>query len=149
MREKANDKYCMLSATSNELRYMLITCLVLRVSFFQSQTPSSAMGFTEDEIHASIRQYLVRDEDILDDLKAERRVGRPPSTKQTLLEQIQGQEAKEYEAGFWLPELRDRDNLDKLAKWSGHWAGLGQLAFMRVEKVGIIKDSAFPPTGAA
>lgn len=104
---------------------------------------------TDAQLHEAITQYLERDDETLDQLKAERRPGRPPTPKQTLLEQQRAAEQKEYEYGFWMPDMKDVTNLTKLKTWKGEWVALGQLTFIRVEKAGRIRESAFPPTGAA
>jgi translation machinery-associated protein 16 len=71
-----------------------------------------------------IEDYLGRDDEELAKLKAERRAGRPPSTRQTLLEQARATEQDEYAAGFWVPDLEDAAVLEKLKQWDGKWASL-------------------------
>lgn len=93
--------------------------------------------------------YLARNDELLATLKAERRPGRPASTKQTQLEQAQEVDSKEYESGYWIPNVQNEVTVAKLAEWKGQWSGLGQLTFVRVSKSGKIRESAFPPTGAA
>lgn len=104
---------------------------------------------SDEQLHAAINSYLDREDETLAELKAERRAGRPPSSKQTLLEQQQATEQKEYEYGFWMPDMQNELNLAKLKEWKGHWVALGQLSFVRVEKAGRVRESAFPPKGAA
>lgn len=100
-------------------------------------------------MHEAINSYLDRENDTLEELKAERRPGRPPTTKQTLLEQQRATEQKEYEHGFWMPDMQNLTNLEKLKQWKGEWVGLGQLKFVRVHKSGTVKESAFPPGGSS
>lgn len=107
------------------------------------------MPWTEAEIHAAVQTYLSRSDTALAQLKSERRPGRPASTKQTLLEQSIKTEKQEYEAGFWIPDLRDEDTVKKVAEWKGQWNGLGTMRFCRVVKEGGVRESAFPPRGAA
>lgn len=120
-----------------------------RVIFFQDLLPDLPVPFTEPQLHEAVQAYLSRDDEALAHLRAERRPGRPASAKQTQLEQQQALEHKEYESGIWVPDMRDQDTINKLKMWKGHWVGLAQLTFVRVEKAGTIKESAFPPKGAA
>jgi translation machinery-associated protein 16 len=94
-----------------------------------------------------IEDYLGRDDEELAKLKAERRAGRPPSTRQTLLEQARATEQDEYAAGFWVPDLEDAAVLEKLKQWDGKWASLPTLQFARISKEGHKKVSSFPPKG--
>jgi translation machinery-associated protein 16 len=100
-------------------------------------------------VHHVIAKYLRREDEALAALKAERRPGRPKSTKQTLLEQQQDQEQKEYESGFWMPDMQSEATLTKLRNWKGEWIALSPLGYVRVDKAGNKKESAFPPKGAA
>jgi translation machinery-associated protein 16 len=100
-------------------------------------------------VHDAIARYLSREDDSLAAFKAERRPGRPKSTRHTILEQQQDQEQKEYESGFWIPDMRDEATLIKLRNWKGEWIALSPLGYIRVEKSGSITESAFPPKGAA
>lgn len=122
---------------------------MLRVDFFQDLIPESGEALSDSDIHKGIQQYLAREDETLAALKAERRPGRPASSKQTLLEQQQASEQKEYEHGFWMPDMRNEVTLKKMKEWKGEWVGLSQLTFVRVEKSGEVKESAFPPKGAA
>ncbi|KAK8222065.1 translation machinery-associated protein 16 [Zalaria obscura] len=122
---------------------------LLRILFFQDHIPQPIAPLPEAEIHALIVEYLKREDEALAALKAERRPGRPMSTRQQVLEQLQATEQKEYEAGYWMPDMTDENNLKQLEAWKGNWGGLGQVKFVRVEKNGVIKESAFPPKGAA
>lgn len=94
-----------------------------------------------------IEDFLGRDDEELLKLKAERRAGRPASTRQTLLEQARAQEQGEYASGFWVPDLEDAANLKKLKEWNGQWSGLAILKFARISKEGFKKESSFPPKG--
>jgi translation machinery-associated protein 16 len=94
-----------------------------------------------------IEDYLGRDDEEVAKLRAERRPGRPPATRQTLLEQHQATEQGEYASGFWVPDLEDEANLEKLKAWNGEWANLAILKFARITKAGGKKGSSFPPKG--
>ncbi len=94
-----------------------------------------------------IEDYLGRDDEELAKLKADRRPGRPPSTRQALLEQNQSIEQGEYASGFWVPDLEDPENLKKLKEWNGQWSNLATIKFARISKEGRKVESRFPPKG--
>jgi translation machinery-associated protein 16 len=120
---------------------------VLRIKSFQSYTMEHASPPSISEIQAMIDDFLGRDDEELATLMAERRPGRPPSTRETLLKQNQAMEQGEYASGFWVPELQDAENLEKLKKWNGQWSGLPTLQFARISKDGVRRESSFPPKG--
>jgi translation machinery-associated protein 16 len=120
---------------------------VLRIKSFQSYTMEHASPPAISEIQAMIDDFLGRDDEELATLMAERRSGRPPSTRETLLKQNQAVEQGEYASGFWVPELQDAENLERLKKWNGQWSGLPTLQFARISKDGVRRESSFPPKG--
>lgn len=120
-----------------------------RVAFFQERLPETLHPLDVAAMQDLIRQFLSRHDEELAGLKAERRPGRPPSNRQALLEQQLKLETHEYESGFWMPDLRDVETLEKLDAWKGEWLGLGNLRFARVEQGGGVKESQFPPRGAS
>jgi translation machinery-associated protein 16 len=121
--------------------------LVLRIKSFQSYTTEHTDPIPIPAVQAMIEDYLGRDDDELLRLKAERRPGRPASTRQTLLDQHQAVEQGEYASGFWVPDLQDAENLKTLKEWSGKWSGLATLRFVRISREGVRKESSFPPKG--
>ena len=94
------------------------------------------------EIQAMIEDFLGRDDEELSTLQAQRRAGRPPSTRETLLKQNQAVEQGEYASGFWVPDLENVENLQKLKEWSGRWLGLVTMQFARISKDGFKKESS-------
>ncbi|KAF1843621.1 uncharacterized protein K460DRAFT_148421 [Cucurbitaria berberidis CBS 394.84] len=120
---------------------------LLRIKSFQSFTTEHESPLSVSELQAMIEDYLGRDDEELAKLKADRRPGRPPMTRQTLLEQNQAVEQGEYASGFWVPDLEDAENLRKLKEWSGQWANLATLKFARISKEGLKRESSFPPKG--
>ena len=124
-----------------------LTDTVLRIKSFQSYTAEHTAPLSIPDIQAMIEDYLGRDDEELAALQSSRRPGRPPSTRETLLKQHQAVEQGEYASGFWVPDLEDVENLDKLKKWDGKWSGLATLGFVRVARNGAKKESSFPPKG--
>ncbi|KAF1977189.1 hypothetical protein BU23DRAFT_501006 [Bimuria novae-zelandiae CBS 107.79] len=120
---------------------------VLRIKSFQSYTMEHTSALSIPDIQAMIEDFLGRDDEELANLKAQRRAGRPPSTRETLLKQNQAMEQGEYASGFWVPDLENADNLQKLKDWNGQWSGLATLQFARISKDGFKRESSFPPKG--
>jgi translation machinery-associated protein 16 len=54
---------------------------------------------------------------------------------------------KEYDAGLWIPDMRDEETLFSLRNWGGEWSGLNIMGFVRVSREGEIRASSFPPKG--
>ena len=111
-----------------------------------------------------LSSYIDRDNDELGRLKSERRPGRPPSNREDLLKQRYARspstphylgtdallariatEQGEYSSGFWIPDLSDESNLEKLRVWNEEWSSLGQISFIRIHKDGRALPSSFPP----
>lgn len=91
--------------------------------------------------------YVTRDTKELTQLQSERRPGRPPSTREDALKQKIAMEDREYSTGYWLPDLRDKENLQQLRLWNGDWNSMGNIKYIRLSKDGQIKQSSFPPKG--
>lgn len=79
-------------------------------------------------------------------LKAERRPGRPSSNREDLLKQKIATEDREFDTGFWIPDMHDVANRKQLQIWNGEWSALNTLRFVRVTRTGEIKESSFPPS---
>jgi len=120
-----------------------------RVAFSQERLPETLHPLQVEDMQAIIRDYINRHDEEIEQLKAERRPGRPPSIRQTALEGQKDMERKEYESGLWFPNLRDEETLVKLDGWQGDWASLGSMRFLRVNIQGGILESQFPPRGAS
>lgn len=91
--------------------------------------------------------YLNRYDEELAEVKSQRRPGRPSSTREDLLQQFMTTEDREYNGGFWIPELQDEGNLRILREWNGEWTALNTFKFVRLSRHGIIQKSNFPPKG--
>lgn len=120
-----------------------------RVNFFKDNLPDTLHPLTVPEMQDLVERFVHRADEDLEQLKQERRKGRPPSTWQTLIEQHMDLEGKEYESGFWMPDLRDEETLVKLDGWKREWPGLGQMRYVRLDKNGVINESHFPPKGSS
>jgi translation machinery-associated protein 16 len=56
-------------------------------------------------------------------------------------------EEKEYDAGFWIPDMADEGNLKMLREWNGEWTSLNTFKYVRLSRGGSIQPSNFPPKG--
>ncbi|ETN45426.1 uncharacterized protein HMPREF1541_09257 [Cyphellophora europaea CBS 101466] len=118
-----------------------------RVAWYRSALEGSTGPLTEEELHVLTQTFIGREDEELAEAKAERRPGRPPSKVEERINDRKDTEEKEYKAGFWIPDLRDQEGRDKLEKWSGDWAGLNTLSFIRITNGGGVQTSKFPPKG--
>ncbi|KAE9967886.1 hypothetical protein EG328_007923 [Venturia inaequalis] len=103
--------------------------------------------YTIPEILSEIQTILKRNDESLSQIKSERRAGRPPSTQEIQLTALIENDKKEYVSGFWIPDMTDVKNLEKLREWGGQWIGLNVLKFVRVFEDGRVVESSFPPRG--
>jgi translation machinery-associated protein 16 len=120
---------------------------VERVGWFRSAVAESEGSLTDEELRILTSSFIARENDDLEAAKAERRPGRPPSKAEERIIDRRDFEEREYKSGFWIPDLRSLEGREKLDRWSGDWAGLNTLTFVRLTKDGIIKPSSFPPKG--
>ncbi|KAK0660670.1 hypothetical protein DIS24_g3278 [Lasiodiplodia hormozganensis] len=121
-----------------------------RVHHFQliAQSPEAPDTFDASSLQSAILAYVHRDDEELAELKAARRPGRPPATREQLLEQRIATETKEFElSGFYCPDMRDAATVDKLRGWDGEWVSCNAMKFVRVIKAGEVRDSVWPPKG--
>ena len=104
------------------------------------------MRYAEHEGLCSAR-YINRDEEELARFRAERRPGRPSSTREDLLKQRMEIEEREYHTGFWVPNVGDEQDLALLRNWNGLWTSLSTLKYVRIARNGTKQPSSFPPKG--
>lgn len=117
------------------------------MAFFQDFAHSSTGPFDVEEIQGLVTNYIARDGDELQQLQSERRPGRPASNREDFLKQRNAVEKGEYTSGFWVPDMRDAKNLEKLRGWKGEWSALGTIQWVRVDGDGRVHASRFPPKG--
>lgn len=90
---------------------------------------------TPQQVRELIETYLDRHSDQIKQLQAEHRPGRPLSKRIDELLLIQRTERAEYEgAGFELPDLTSRANLEALQKWDGTRESLNLVRITRVRR---------------
>ncbi|EKG10768.1 hypothetical protein MPH_12151 [Macrophomina phaseolina MS6] len=121
-----------------------------RVHHFQLLAQSadlSTIVFDVTSLQSAIQSFIHRDDEELASLKQARRAGRPPTVREQLLEQRTAAEEKEYEGGFYCPDMRDAATVGKLRAWDGEWVSCNAMKFVRVTKAGEVRDSVWPPKG--
>lgn len=133
--------------------------LVERVVFFQNALMEVSSVLSVDALHVLIaryffvdgkdtnERYLGRSETELTEIQAQRRPGRPPSTREGQLKEQMKVDHKEYDIGFWIPEARDIPSAELLTRWNGQWGALSALKFIRLSRDGACRSSKFPPSG--
>ena len=94
-----------------------------------------------------LQRYVKRDDEELGRLKKERRPGRASSTREDLLKQRMAAEEREYDLGFWVPDMENEQNLGVLRNWNGQWTALSTIKYVRVARDGTRQASSFPPKG--
>ncbi|KAK8156629.1 translation machinery-associated protein 16 [Phyllosticta citrichinensis] len=121
-----------------------------RLAHFQdalTTTHSTATTLTLPAMHDLVASCINRDAEELATLHATRRQGRPPSPREQLLEQRVERENKEYDGGFWVPDLEDAGTLDTVRAWDGEWVSCNCMRFVRLARAGEKRDSVWPPNG--
>ncbi|KAL9103632.1 MAG: hypothetical protein Q9187_008985 [Circinaria calcarea] len=116
-------------------------------TYFQGAAKAVKGPIDDDQTQRLIQSYVQRDEEELAQLNDERRPGRPSSNREDLLKQRIATEEREYEAGFWIPDMTDTHNVELLRDWGGEWTSLNTLKYVRLLKDGSKHSSSFPPKG--
>nr|CDI52873.1 conserved hypothetical protein [Melanopsichium pennsylvanicum 4] len=84
-------------------------------------------------VHAFISEnFLTRHDDELEQLKSERRPGRPPHNRELELKQIIAKELQEYDEGFELPDLTSTINVKLIRDWQGDPQALPLFRMVRI-----------------
>jgi translation machinery-associated protein 16 len=120
---------------------------VQRVKFVQDSIIDCLEPIGTAQARELILKYIERDSEELEELQRIRRLGRPPGTRELLLQQKREASEREFEAGYWIPDITDAATLESIKKWNGQWVALNTMRFIRITKDGERKDSSFPPKG--
>lgn len=121
---------------------------VHRVLWFQeAMNERGSSPLSDAEIQQLVEDFIAREQEELDELKAAHRPGRPRSKAEERLQDRIDAEEREFKAGFWMPDLRNEECLTKLGRWGGQWGGMSTMTYVRVVKGNEIKPSSFPPKG--
>ena len=116
-----------------------------RAAWFQEQVKDTEEPLSEAELQQLVADFIRREDEELAQLKSAQRPGRPRSKAEENIQTRIDIEMGQFKAGFWAPDLRDTESLEKLKRWGGQWGGMNTLNFVRVMKDGEVKPSTFPP----
>ncbi|SPO23558.1 uncharacterized protein UTRI_02237 [Ustilago trichophora] len=84
-------------------------------------------------VHSFVAEnFLTRHEDELQELKSERRPGRPPHKRELELNEIIAKEQQEYSEGFEIPDLTSVTNVKLLRDWQGDPQALPLFRMVRI-----------------
>lgn len=108
--------------------------------YINSEDQVAKESFELEEIKSLIQQFIDRDNDELEKLKSQRRIGRPASKKQDLLEFRIKQENHYFQTGWKVPDLRDAINVKKFRAWNGGHGGLTSIDFCIIKRDGTSED---------
>lgn len=97
----------------------------------------------------SVSRWIHRNDAELEELRAERRKGRPPSKREELLQERIQAEEREFRSGFYMPDVTDEDSRRQLQEWNGEWSSLSTIKFIRYCENGHRQPSSFPPRGVS
>jgi translation machinery-associated protein 16 len=117
------------------------------MQFIKDNLPEVLSPLPLETILAFVEEYVTRNRDELADLQAGRKHGKLPGARELNMRQQQVNEMKEFETGYWIPDLTDVKNMERLSEWNGQWVGLNCIKFVRVTKSGEMSPSTFPPGG--
>ncbi|OAA59842.1 hypothetical protein SPI_06040 [Niveomyces insectorum RCEF 264] len=120
--------------------------LVDRAAFFQEFVREiEGEAATVDDMVEAIKKFVHQYDEEMAELKRTRRAGRPPSTREDLLKIKMAALEKEFQNGFLIPELTDKDTFAALERWEGSWLQLTSLVWVRITDAGAVRPAAFPP----
>ena len=117
------------------------------MAYFQGAAKSAVGVLETEKVHQIVSSYLSRRDQEIAELKSQRRPGRPSSTREDLLQQFMMTENREYNGGFWIPNMQDEVNLQLLRGWNGEWTALNSFKYVRLSRDGTVTISSFPPKG--
>ena len=95
---------------------------------------SNKKQFTLDEMKQIIEKFIHQNDDELQRLQSERRKGRPPTNRQTILEEKLKYDLEIYRTGFKIPDLTDQLTVERIKEWNGTTGATTTMKFIRVSK---------------
>ncbi|PBP23094.1 hypothetical protein BUE80_DR005734 [Diplocarpon rosae] len=122
--------------------------LIQRATYFQEAIRANdGKPLDLESVKNLIQSFVHQNDEAFNQLKKERRPGRPASTREDVLKTKIAADEKEYENGFYLPDLTDENNVIFLDRWEGSWSYLSTLKWVRISSSGQIQEAKFPPKG--
>ncbi|KAJ3404315.1 hypothetical protein HDU80_003008 [Chytriomyces hyalinus] len=108
------------------------TRAVDRMVWFKYAIPDELPSANLELVHDLIDQYINRNEDEIEELKATIRPNRQRPPKIALLEMLQGKDRHEYATGMRVPDMCDAANVARLRKWEGDYNGIGAIKMVSI-----------------
>ncbi|CUM45325.1 uncharacterized protein AC631_00440 [Debaryomyces fabryi] len=90
--------------------------------------------FLLEQMKAFIEEYIGRHDEELKELKEQRRPGRPATSRQLQLEVVIENEKQVYATGFKIPDLSNKETVERLKLWNGTSGGTTVMKFIHVSK---------------
>ena len=88
--------------------------------------------FSLEEIKQFIELFLTRFDDELEELRANRRPGRPATNRQQILEEKVKHDQQIYATGIKVPDLSDIETVKRLKLWNGTTGGATVMKFIHI-----------------
>ncbi|KAK0713013.1 translation machinery-associated protein 16 [Lasiosphaeria miniovina] len=120
--------------------------IIARVTYFQEAVrQNDNKPLTLEAIQAKISEFVHQFDQEYETMKKARRAGRAPGPKEDMLKLRIATLQKEYQNGYYLPDLTNENNLQVLDRWDKSWTYLANLAWVKITTTGIVKPTLFPP----
>lgn len=88
--------------------------------------------FTQGDMREFVKEYIGRNDEELAQAERERRPGRPLSSKQQLQIEKRKHDQHVFETGFNLPDISDKQTVERLRGWNGTSGSLSSWKFTMV-----------------
>ncbi|KAJ3142644.1 hypothetical protein HK100_011934 [Physocladia obscura] len=108
------------------------TRVVDRLVWFKYALPDDVEVATPEIVHDLIDQYINRNNDEIEALRATIRPNRPKPAKLELYNMLMGKDRHEYRTGMKLPDLLNAANVVKLRRWEGDYNGMQAIKMVTV-----------------
>lgn len=90
--------------------------------------------FTLKDMKAFVELFVSRYDEEIEKLRSERRPGRPQTSRHTLLEEAARIDRNVYATGFRIPDLTDKETVERLKLWNGSLGGTTVMKFFLITK---------------
>ncbi|KAK6461415.1 translation machinery-associated protein 16 [Scheffersomyces coipomensis] len=90
--------------------------------------------FSFTEMKSFIGLFVSRFDDELNELREERRPGRPQTSRQQNLEEKVKHESHIFDTGYYGPDLSDKETVKRLRLWNGTSGATTGMKFVRISK---------------
>ncbi|KAK7681053.1 hypothetical protein QCA50_015890 [Cerrena zonata] len=81
-----------------------------------------------------VESYISKDDEEIKELQDERRPGRPATARQNILEEKRKHDQHIYDTGYKLPDLSDKQTVERLRLWNGTHGGVTIMKYIHIHK---------------